>query len=160
MFSEMFRFLIKNNLISSNQTGFKLGDSCIDQLLSITYEIYKSFVDGFEVRGVFLDISKDFDKVWHQVIIFKLKQNSISGKLLCVLSDLLKDRKQRVILNGKVSSWTGVDGGVPQGSILGALLFLIYINTLADSLSSNTNLFADDISLFSVIHDVDTSANE
>ena len=156
----MFRFLIKNNLISSNQTGFKLGDSCIDQLLSITYEIYKSFVDGFEVRGVFLDISKDFDKVWHKGIIFKLKQNSISGKLLRVLSDLLKDRKQRVILNGQVSSWAGVNGGVPQGSILGALLFLIYINTLADSLSSNANLFADDISLFSVIHDVDTSANE
>ena len=160
MFSEMFRFLIKNNLISSNQTGFKLGDSCIDQLLSITYEIYKSFVDGFEVRGVFLDISKDFDKVWHKGIIFKLKQNSISSKLLCVLSDLLKDRKQRVILNGQVSSWAGVNEGVPQGSILGALLFLIYINTLADSLSSNANLFADDISLFSVIHDVDTSANE
>ena len=101
MFSEMFRFLIKNNLIFSNQTGFKLGDSCIDQLLSITYEIYKSLVDGFEVRGVFLDISKDFDKVWHKGIIFKLKQNSISSKLLCVLSDLLKDRKQRVILMDK-----------------------------------------------------------
>ena len=160
MFSEMFRFLIKNNLIFSNQTGFKLGDSCIDQLLSITYEIYKSLVDGFEVRGVFLDISKDFDKVWHKGIIFKLKQNSISSKLLCVLSDLLKDRKQRVILNGQVSSWTDATGGVPQRSILGALLFLIYINTLADSLSSNANLFADDTSLFSIIHDVDTSANE
>ena len=112
------------------------------------------------MRRVFLDISKAFDKVWQKGIIFKLKQNGVSGKLLSVLSDFLKDRKQRVILNGKVSSWTGVDGGVPQGSILGALLFLIYINTLADSLSSNTNLFADDISLFSVIHDVDTSANE
>ena len=62
----IFRFLLGNNLISSNQSGFKPGDSCINQLLSITHEIYKSFDDGFEVRGVFLDISKAFDKVWHK----------------------------------------------------------------------------------------------
>ena len=156
----MFGFLIENNLISSNQSGFKPGDSCINQLLSITHEIYKSFDDGFEVRGVFLDISKAFDKVWHKGIIFKLQQNGISGKLLRVLSDFLKDRKQRVILNGQFSSWTSVNAGVPQGSILGPLLFLIYINDLADGLSSNAKLFADNTFLFSVIHDVGTSANE
>ena len=89
----LFRFFIENSLISSNQSGFKPGNSCINQLLSITLKIYKSFNDGFEVRGVFLDISKAFDKVWHKGIIFKLKQNGISGKLLNVLSDFLKDRK-------------------------------------------------------------------
>ena len=160
IFSEISRFLIENNFISSNQSGFNPGDSCINQLLSITHEICKSFDDGFEVRGVFLDISKAFDKVWHKGIIFKLQQNGISGKLLRVLSDFLKDRKQRVILNGQFSSWTSVNAGVPQGSILGPLLFLIYINDLADGLSSNSKLLADDTSLFSVIHDVDTSANE
>ena len=108
------------------------------------------------MRGVFLDISKAFDKAWHKGIIFKLKQNGISGKLLSVLSDFLKDRKQRVTLNRQVSSWTGVNTEVPQGSILGSLLFLVYINDLADGLSSNAKLFADDASLFSVIHDVDT----
>ena len=72
----------------------------------------------------------------------------------------MKDRKQRVILNGQVSSWTGVNTGVPQGSILGPLLFLVYINDLAGGLSSNAKLFADDTSLFSVIRDLDTSANE
>ena len=111
------------------------------------------------MRGIFLDISKAFDKVWHKGIIFKLQQNGISGKLLRVLSDFLKDRKQRVILNGQFSSWTSVNAGVPQGSILGPLLFLIYINDLADGLSSNAKLFADDTSLFSIVHDVDTSAN-
>ena len=111
------------------------------------------------MRGIFLDISKAFDKVWHKVIIFKLKQNGISGKLLSVLSDFLKDRKQRVILSGQVSSLTGVNAGVPQGSILGPLLFLIFSNDLADGLSSNAKLFADDTSLFSIVHDVDTSAN-
>ena len=119
----MFRFLIENNLISSNQTGFKPGDSCINQLLSIAHKIYKSFDDMFEVRGVFLDVSKAFDKVWHKGIIFKLKQNAFFTKLLSVLSDFLKDREQRITLDGQVSLWTGVTAGVPQGSILGALFF-------------------------------------
>ena len=95
-----------------------------------------------------------------RVLSSNYKKNGISGKLLRVLSDFLKDRKQRVILNGQFSSWTSVNAGVPQGSILGPLLFLIYINDLTDGLSSNTKLFADDTSLFSVIHDVDVSANE
>ena len=73
IFNVMFRFLNKSNLISSNQSGFRPGDSSIYQLLSITHEIYKSFEDGFEVRGVVLDISKAFDKVWDKGIIFKLK---------------------------------------------------------------------------------------
>ena len=69
IYNSLFKFFIANELISSNQSGFKPGDSCINQLLSITHEIYKSFDDGYEVRGVFLDISKVFDKVWQ-----KLKQ--------------------------------------------------------------------------------------
>ena len=74
----MFKFFIENDLISPNQSGFKPGDSCINQLLSIIHDIYKSFDCGYEVRGVFLDISKAFDKVWHDGIIFKLEQNDIS----------------------------------------------------------------------------------
>ena len=77
MFNEMFNFFIENELISSNRSGFKLGDSCVNQLVSITHEIYKSFDESHEVRGVFLDISKAFDKVWHDGIIFKLTQNGI-----------------------------------------------------------------------------------
>ena len=100
MFNEMFRFLIENYLISSNQFVFKPGDSGINKLLSITHKTYKSFDDGFEVKGVFLDISKAFDKVKRKGIIFKLKQNGISCKLFSALPDFLKDRKQRVILNG------------------------------------------------------------
>ena len=124
-------FFIENELISPNQLGFKPGDSCINQLLAITHEIYKSFDDGFKVRGVFLDISKAFNKVWHEGLIFKLKQNGISGNLLNLLCDFLRNRKQRVLLNGQVSDWSDVRAGFhswSHGSILGPLLFPIYIN--------------------------------
>ena len=144
----MFGFFIENDLISQHQSGFKPGDSCINQLLSITHEIYQSFDEGFDVRSVFLDISKALDKVWHDGIIFKLKQNGISGNLLSLLSNFLRHRKQRVLLNGQTSSWADVNAGVPQGSILGPLLFLIYKNDIADGLSSNAKLFANDTSLF------------
>ena len=94
----MFRFFIENELISPKQSGFKPCDSCINQLLAISHEIYKSFDEGFEVRGVFLDISKAFDKIWHEGLIFKLKQNSISGKLLNLLCDFLRNYKNNRIL--------------------------------------------------------------
>ena len=160
IFNEMFEFFIENDLISQHQSGFKPGDSCINQLLSITHEIYQSFDEGFDVRSVFLDISKAFDKVWHDGLIFKLKQNGISGNLLNLLSNFLRNRKQRVVLNGQSSSWADVTAGVPQGSILGPLLFLIYINDLSDDLSSIAKLFADDTSLFSVVHNANTTAKE
>ena len=153
----MFEFFIKNDLISSNQSGFKQGDSCIYQLLSITHEVYQSFDNGFEVRGVFLNISKAFDKVWHKGLTFKLKQNRVTGDLLNILIDFLKERKQRVVLNGQDSKWSNISAGFPKGSILGPLLFLIYISNLSDNLSSNPKLFADNNSLFLVVHDVNQS---
>ena len=124
----------------------------------ITHEIYKSFDDGLDVHGVFLDIFKAFDKVWHKGLFYKLKQKGISGNLLDTITDFLNCRKQRVALNGQFSSWTSIEAGVTQGSILGPLLFLIYINDLSDDLTSNVKLFADDTSLFSVVHDVNTSS--
>ena len=153
----MFRFFQENNLITQKQSGFKPGDSCINHLSSITQEIYNSFDDGFEVRSVFLDISKAFHKVWHQGIIFRLRQNGISGDLL---SDFLSNRKQRVVLNDQTFSWSIITTGVPQESILGPLLFLIYINDLPNGLTSIIKLFADDTSLFYVVHDVSVAVKK
>ena len=145
----MYEFFTENNLISPNQSGFKPGDSCINQLLSITHEIYKSFDDGL-FRGIFFDISKAFDKVWHKGLLH-IKQNGISGKLFDIITDFLNFRKQRVILNGQYSLWTSIEAGAPQGLILGPLLFLIYINDLSDYLTTNVKLFSDDTSLFSKV---------
>ena len=108
IYNSLFEFLIANELISSNQSGFKSDNSCINQLLSITHEIYKSLDDGYEVRDVFLDISKAFDKFWHNGLIYKLKQNGVSGNLLNLIIDFLDARKQRVVLNGQYSSWASV----------------------------------------------------
>ena len=77
IYNNLCEYFIDNDLISRNQSGFKPGDSYITQLVSITHEIYESFDDGFEVRGVFLDISKAFHKVWHEGLIYKMKQNGI-----------------------------------------------------------------------------------
>ena len=115
--------------------------------------------DGLKVRGVFLEISNAFDKVWHKGLIYKLKQNGIKGNLLDTLINFPNDRKQRVVLNGKYSIWANIEAGAPQGSILGPLIFLICINDLSGNLISNPELFADDTSLFSVINDKHSSAN-
>ena len=105
-------------------------------------------------------MSKAFDKVWHDGLIYKLKTFGITGKLLSLLQDFLSDRFQRVALNGQYSEWKEVKAGVPQGSILGPLLFLIYINDLSVDLKSIVKLFADDVSIFSITHDPNLSANE
>ena len=156
----MYSFFIENNLISSNESGFKQGDSCINRLLSITHDIYQSLDQGSEVRGVFLDISKAFDKVWHKGLIHKLKQIGIGGSLLKILTDFLKWRKQKVVLNGQHSSWSDVLDSVPQGSILGPLLFLIYINDLSDGRQCNPKLFADDTSRFATVHNIKKATND
>ena len=94
-----------------------------------------------------------------QVPYFQIKAKwHISGNLLSTLTDFLKLRKKRVVLNGQLSSWSNIELGVPKGSILGSLLFLIYINDLSESLTTNVKLFADDVSLFSVVDDINLSA--
>ena len=109
----MFKFFTENNLISQNQSDFNPSDSCTNLLLPITHQIYRFFDDGHEVRSVFLDMSKAFDKVWHKGLIFKLKQNGISGNLLSILTDFLKLSKKRVVFNGQLSSLSNIEIGVP-----------------------------------------------
>ena len=123
IFNRLYSYLIANRLITINQSGFRPGDSTTNQLLYLVDEIHQGFdsAECFEVRTVFLDISKAFDKVWHDVLIFKLKQNGISGSLLKLFRNYLSNRKQCVVLNGSSSDYSGIESGVPQGSVIGPL---------------------------------------
>ena len=98
---------------------------------------------SLEIRHVFLDMSKAFDKVWHEGLLFTLKQNGISGHFLALLTSYLKYMKQRVVLNGQESNWEVIETGVPQETVLGPLLFLIYINDLENGIKSKINFLAD-----------------
>ena len=95
---------------------------------------------------VFCDVSKVFDRVWHKGLIFKHKQHGIDGNFLKWLTDNLSEKQQKVMIRGCISTSKPINAGVPQGSVLGPLLFLIYVNDIADSLLSLTWLFADDSS--------------
>ena len=147
----VYSFLDGNKLISNNQSGFRPGDSTIYQLISIPSDISESFEKYDETRGLFRDISKAFDKVWRDGVIHKLKCNGISGKLPNLFKNYLQNKFQRVVLNGTTSDWKTINPGVPQGSVLGPLLFRIYINDLTDNISSKMRLFADDSTLFNPV---------
>ena len=137
LYNNISIFLKKSNLISLNQLRFKSDDSYINQLLSITHEIY---VNHLTMVLMFV--------VLHKSLLYKSKQNRISGNLLDTMTEILNSRKQRVALNRQLSSWASIETGIPQGSILGPLLLLIYINNLSDDLITNPKLFANDTSPF------------
>jgi hypothetical protein len=157
VFRRMYRFLTAHNLLTPKNSGFREKDSAICQLVNIVDKIYRALETGQEINMVFLDISKAFDKVWHRGLLHKLKSNGIDGSLLNWLEDYLSDRKIRVVINGQCAPWADTNAGVPQGSILGPLLFLVFINDVVDDISSDINLFADDTSLLKIIEQLNDS---
>ena len=131
-------------------------------MLSIIHETQTAFDENpvADVRGIFLDISKAFDKVWHEGLLYKLKTYGTEGQLLSLLASYLENREQRVVLNGQTSVWRKIKSGVPQGSVLGPRLFLIYVNDLPDGITSVCKIFADDTSLFTKVLDINESTNK
>jgi hypothetical protein len=149
VFKHLFNFFRTNFTISLWQSGFLPGHSCVTQLIEIYDEFCKAVDNGKEIRVVFLDISKAFDRVWHAGLLDKLKGSGIRGRLLLWLKSYLTDRQQRVTINGARSPWGKILAGVPQGSVLCPLLFLIFINDITHVIRRcNIRLFADDTCLF------------
>ena len=107
---------------------------------------------------MFCDISKAFDRVWHKGQLHKLSCIGCSNPLVKWFSSYLSNRRQRVVINGVSSDWSTIHAGVPQGSILGPLLFLIYINDIVKDIGSEIRLFADDTSLYIVVDSPNTAA--
>ena len=138
---------IYHNIISDRQAAYLKGDSTITQLLYLVHNIRTSWGKSLISHGCFLDISAAFDKVWHNGLLAKLEQVGITGILLQLFKSYLLDRKQCTVVDGVKSSLISITAGVPQGSRLGPLLFIIYINDIVDNLESEILVFADDCSL-------------
>ena len=159
VFKYLFNHLQDNNLLSSLQSGFIPRDSTVNQLTFLYNTFCQALDSGKEVRAVFCDISKAFDRVWHSGLLYKLQAAGVTGDVLNWFKSYLSDRKQRVVLPSTVSEWTFIRAGEPQGSILGPLLFLVHINDIVRDIGSNIRLFADDTGLFIIVDNPVTAAD-
>ena len=156
--SKVFEKLVNNRIVdhlekcglfSDFQYGFRSSRSTADLLTVVSDRIARAFNRSGATRAVALDISKAFDRVWHAGLLHKLKSYGISGQIFGLISSFLSNRRLRVVLDGKSSEEYPVNAGVPQGSILGPTLFLLYINDLPDDVICNIAIYADDTTLYS-----------
>ena len=154
----MFNYFNDNSIITCLQSSFVPRDSTVNQLVDIYNTFCKALDNGLKVWAVFCDISKAFDRVCYKSLIYKLKRAGINGLLLDWLSDYLTNRKQRVVIPGGTSDWQFIRAGVPQGSILVPLLFLLYINDIVADIQSCLRLFADDTSLYIIVDNTISAA--
>jgi hypothetical protein len=145
---QMLEHLQRNNLISENQHGFVPGRSCITQLLEVL-DIWTSIIDeGGSVDVIYMDYQKAFDSVPHRQLLGKLSALGIRGRVLQWVQDFLTGRKQTVVVNGARSNEADVSSGIPQGSVLGPIVFVMFINDQPKEVKTNVRMFADDTKLF------------
>ena len=148
VYDVLFKYLIEEKLLTKYQAAYLPNSSTETQVLEIYHHILDALDKGKDIRFLFLDISAAFDKVWHKGLLAKLEKYGIKGRLYKWIENYLQNRTQRVVIEGKTSKPTMLNSGVPQGSILGPLLFLIYINDLPAKIETNIRVYADDSSLY------------
>lgn len=144
----LLQHLTENNLLSNYQHGFRPGRSCSTQLVEVLDQWSRVLEEHSPLDVVYFDFRKAFDSVPHCRLLYKLSCYGIRGKLLSWIRSFLTARRQRVVLNGFSSDWIDVTSGVPQGTVLGPLLFLVYVNDLPDAVQCPLRMFADDTKLF------------
>ena len=148
------------NKISPHQHGFVKGKSCLTNMLETMDYVMDLLEQGIPVDLLYFDFKKAFDTVPHNRLLLKLECLGISGKVLDVIKDFLEDRTFRVSVQGKFSSLKNILSGIPQGSILGPLLFILFINDLPDCLKSTVKIFADDLKLIADLSDKNMVDND
>ncbi|CAF4437751.1 unnamed protein product, partial [Didymodactylos carnosus] len=149
VFRQLYNYLTKYKLLSPFQSGFIAKDSTTNMLLNVVHEINAGLENHHYVRAVLLDFQKAFDNVNHRGLLLKLEKKGIQGKALKWFESYLTGRMIQTILEGVISSPLKIDKGVPQGSVLGPLLFLLYIDDLSLNIQSTIKLYADDVFLVS-----------
>jgi len=154
VYSNVMSHLNKNKVLSSYQHGFRENRSCVSQLLITVNDFARNLNDQKQTDTILLDFSKAFDKVNHFKLCLKAAHYGIRGSTLKWIEAFLHNRTQQVVLNGKFSEKASVLSGVPQGTVLGPLLFLIYINDMPAYVQSNIRLFADDAYLYRTIANI------
>ena len=154
IYNHIMDFLDANHFFHPSQHGFRKGFSCETQLAMFVHDLHVNLDSNLQTDAIFLDFSKAFDKVPHERLLLKLAALHLNADILAWIKAFLSNRSQSVIVNNQTSSVTPVTSGVPQGSVLGPLLFLIYINDLPLHVSSNIRMFADDCVIYRKINSV------
>ena len=145
-------FLETKNLLSDNQYGFRKGKSCTTNLLKFYDSVTKEIDNGSMIDVIYIDFQKAFDKVPHEALSFKMKRFGLENAVIRWIGNWLTNRKQRVHINGKYSDWAVVDSGVPQGSVLGPILFIMFIDDISREIKSKLSIFADDLKVMGTVN--------
>ena len=151
LYDQLMDYITKQDLISCHQHGFQKHCSCVTQLLECLYDWTKDYDEKNGVDAIYLDFRKAFDTVPHGRLLYKLHHLGIRGHALNWIQSFLGSRRQRVVLRNGSSDWRSVTSGVPQGSILGPILFLLYVNDIPDNVYSTAKMFADDTKVYNSI---------
>ena len=147
----LLQYFIRNKFITSIQHGFRPDPSCETQLIHVLDDWTSALELGHQVDVIYLDLQKAFDKICNARLLSKLKSYGIGGKLLQWIENFLSNRRQCVHLRGSKSDWINIFSGVPQGSVLGPFLFIVYVNDMPNVVSSDLYMFADDTKLYRTI---------